>query len=196
MARCWALNVQRPAVSLTRGDIANGCVPLNFEVTCGVTLGGRMISWLKFDNAITLFEIISLAGVAAAVFTFWDQGRTRRAEFSLRIWEAFTRDDVQTIFLRIDYGKFSYGAPDRGGKGFASSVEERAVDRLLYLFDELALLSKSGILRRSDRERWRYQGQRVFQNSAIKEYLDFLGRFYQANTLRAAPHHLAREIFS
>ena len=155
---------------------------------------------LEIVGSITIFEILSIVGfvfflatLAIAVKNSSDATKTRRAEFSFRVWEAFMSDEVQKAFLEIEWERFRY--PQEDGNAFSSDEEERRIDRLLYLFDEIAFFAKIGVLLKSDVQRWGYQGRRVFQDPGIQSYLAFLDTFFEENGQRKRPHDLARKLF-
>lgn len=157
-------------------------------------------STLQIEGRITVFELFSMLGLVVAVVSLViavsaarQQSQTRRAEFSFRIWEAFMKDELQSAFLDIEWGRFKY--PAEGPNGFENDQIERGTDRLLYLLDEMALLIESGVLSKSDKDRWSYQGRRVFRNQSIKAYLSFLDRFYDHNSIKRRPHDAARRLF-
>jgi hypothetical protein len=155
---------------------------------------------ISVKGTISLFEILSVVGfivivvsVILAVMSSIEQARTRRAEFSFRIWEAFMAEDIQQAYLDIEWGRFKY--PVDTETGFSSPEEERRIDRLLYLFDEMALLLDTKVLKKSDQERWAYQGQRVFGNQSIQNYMKFLDDFFAKNGRNHRAHDLARRKF-
>lgn len=157
-------------------------------------------STLQIESRVTVFEILSLVGfvfallsLAIAVHATRDAARTRRAEYSLRIWDAFTSEEVQTAYLDIEWGRLEW--PSKDGNKFASREEERRVDRLLYLLDELAILVEAKVLGKADIERWKYQGVRVLENHSIQRYLRFLDQFFQENGVELRPHDAARRVF-
>lgn len=157
-------------------------------------------STLQIEGRLTVFEILSLVGflfallsLAIAVHATRDAARTRRAEYSLRIWDAFTSEEVQTAYLDIEWGRFKW--PAKGEVEFASPEEERRIDRLLYLLDELALLVEAKVLGKADIERWKYQGIRVLRNESIQRYIAFLDQFFEQNGVGLRPHDAARRVF-
>jgi len=157
-------------------------------------------STIQIEGRVTIFELFSLVGLIIAVISLaiavraaQDNARTRRAEFSFRVWQAFMQDDVQSAYLDIEWGRFEYG---EGHTGFASDAQERGIDRLLYLLDEVALLVEGGILTKADYRRWAYQGIRVMQDDSIRNYLNFLDGFFKSNGVDRRPHDDARRVFA
>lgn len=155
---------------------------------------------LEINGQISVFEILSTFGFAFILVSVWiavkssvESTRTRRAEFSFRVWEAFMSEEVQKAYLDIEWDRFRY--PQENGKAFASDEEERRIDRLLYLLDEVAFFAKIGVLTKSDVKRWAYQGRRVFQNESIRSYLAFLDGYFERNGQEKRPHDLGRRLF-
>lgn len=172
-----------------------------------LTLLGHEIKYLPQGNvleivgSITVFELLSIVGfafflvtVGIAVKNSADVATTRRAEFSFRIWEAFMREDIQKAYLEIEWEKFKY--PYDTEKGFESEEQEKNVDRLLYLLEEIAFLRSSGVLTSRDVDRWAYQGRRVFRNEGIKNYLEILDDWFEKQGRRVRPHDKARKLFN
>lgn len=156
--------------------------------------------FIVVNGTISIFEILSLLGfifvvisLILAVRAAIEHARTRRAEFSFRVWQAFMQEEVQAAYLEIEWGRFRYPATDTSV--FASNEQERGIDRLLYLFDELALLAKTKVLSKADIERWSYQGQRVFNDESILRYLNVLDDIFEGRGIKRKPHELAREVF-
>jgi len=151
---------------------------------------------------ITIYEIISLVGFVIAIVSLIiavrsskSQAKTRRAEFSFRVWESFIQDDVQTAYLEIEWGNFNYPYTGKSNN-FESKDQERRVDKLLYLLDEMALLYENKILEESDKERWLYHGKRVYRDSGVKNYMKFLDEFFKINGIKSRPHGPSRRVFS
>ena len=153
---------------------------------------------LEVVRRISVLEILSIVGLVTAVVSLLlsmraavDNARTRSAEFSFLVWERFREDDVQAAFLSIEWGRFQY--PVAGaGNGFATAREEREIDRLLSLLDDVAAFGVNRALMSGDVDRWDYVFTRVFQNEAIGRYMRFLDDFYIVNGVAAGPHQLAR----
>src|SRR5262249_35966252 len=118
-----------------------------------------------------------------------DQAKTRAAEFSLQVWDRFRADDVQSAFLDVEWSRFEY--PRTTHNGFKNDDEERRIDRLLYLLDDVASLAQSGILSTSDASRWSYIVVRVFDAAPMRRYMEFLENFYRTNGIESGPHLLA-----
>jgi len=157
---------------------------------------------IDIQGSISVFEILSVIGfvviiisVFAALRAYRHQHQVNRANFSLRFWQEFMSEDAQSAFLEIEWGKFRYPVPN-SANGFASPEQERRIDKLLYLLDELALLLEQGLLSDQDERRWEYQAKRVYQNEAIKNYLGFLDGFFETNQVRQRPHHHGRKRFA
>jgi hypothetical protein len=124
---------------------------------------------------ISVFELLSLIGIVVALVSLVfsmranvDLAETRAAEFSFRVWERFRSDDVQAAFLEIEWGKFSYPVSSVESNGFSSAVQERGVDRLLSLLDDIAALAMRRVLHKRDVERWSYIFVRVFDDPGIQ----------------------------
>lgn len=157
-------------------------------------------STIQIEGRVTIFELFSIVGLIVAIVSLAiavraarDNARTRRAEFSFRVWQAFMQDDVQSAYLDIEWGRFKYG---EGHTGFTSDAQERGMDRLLYLLDEVALLVETGILTKADFRKWSYQGVRVLGDENVRNYLAFLDGFFQSNGIDRRPHDDARRVFA
>jgi hypothetical protein len=152
------------------------------------------------EGRISIFELLSLLGLAIAVIsllisarTGQEQTQTRRAEFSFRVWQAFMDEEVQKAFLEIEWGQFEY--PSGGDNGFASPEQERRIDRLLYLLDEVALLVQNRVLTEADKKRWSYQASRVLKNESVQRYFEFLDDFFAQNDSPLRAHDASRRVF-
>lgn len=151
-------------------------------------------------QTLTIFEILSIIGLVAAVAsliisvrTGIKQSKTDRAAFSFEVFKEFSSKDVYSAYQEIEWGEFKY--PYDTETGFGSKEQERRIDRLLAVFDELASMIDQSVLTDSDRDRWQYQGRRLFGDPGIQNYLHFLDQWYADNRIDMTPHHLARHYF-
>lgn len=102
-------------------------------------------------------------------------------------------DEVQSAFLEIEWGNFLY--PYATQNGFETKEQERRIDRLLYLLDEVAILVEIKVISTYDRDRWSYQATRVFRDDGVRAYMKFLDGFFAANGRTVRPHDASRRVF-
>jgi len=150
-------------------------------------------------NQISIFEIVSVLGILVAVISFVIAVRaaklatkTNQAEFSFKLWEAFMNGDVYNAYQKIEWSAFEWG--EGFETGFRGDEEEHQTDKLLFLFDEIALQVNSNILTGYYAERWMYFGRRIFGDSEVKRYMEFLDIFFQNNGSEK-PFMRARKLF-
>lgn len=162
----------------------------------GIPLSFDPENAFEIVRKISVFELLSLLGIVIAVVSLVlsmraniEQAETRAAEFSFRVWDRFREDDIQSAFLDIEWARFNY--PEGTHNGFESDVQERRIDRLLSLLDDVASLAKRRTLGRNDVRRWSYIFVRVFDAPAIQRYMKFLDGFYAQNGVDIGPHQLA-----
>ena len=88
-----------------------------------------------------------------------------------------TDQDAADAFYMIEYGKFQYTTK------FHGSAEERKIDRLLTLCDLVCAMHADETLTVREMEYFKYQFKRIFNDSSIKAYLEFLDSFYARNNM-------------
>lgn len=152
-----------------------------------------------FINQISLFELFSVFGIIIAVISFVlsvlaarSANANLQAKFSFELWQAFMRQDVQRAYHEIEWGSFCY--PYDTTTRFESEDQEYRIDKLLYLFDEIALQMTIGALPKAHSKKWRYHGRRIFMDSGVQNYITFLDGFFQENGA-TKPFMVAKKVF-
>jgi hypothetical protein len=150
-------------------------------------------------NEITLFELFSVIGIVVAIVSFaisvsvaHTSASTTKAEFSFRLWQAFMEADVQHAYHEIEWGHFRYS--EDTPTGFSDKEQEYRIDKLLYLFDDIALQIDAGILSKKHSGKWYYHGRRIFRNEEVVKYILFLDRFFEQNGV-PKQYKLSRRLF-
>lgn len=164
---------------------------------------------VNVEREMGLLDAISTAGilftaiaVVFAVRTYRQSLKTRRAEFSLAIWQAFAEPGVRSLYNEIEWQKFDFPFNQKEGWYFAYPTEELELQKLLSLFDEIALLIVNGVLSREDEEKWMHHGALIFHNEGVVRYLFAMDEVHQAlrsdletNAIRFA-YRDARKLFN
>jgi len=124
-----------------------------------------------------------MVGILFAVLTYRRAAKTRRAEFSLAIWEAFSEPSIREMYNQIEWGRFRFPSPESDREKnphfpFSTDTEEVALERLLSLFDEIALLYNERVFSEADKEKWNKHGAIIFKDRSVSSYLLKLDQVY------------------
>jgi len=131
---------------------------------------------MTFKAEITIGDMISIAGFVAAacgLFLAYLQmrksNRQKRAEFIIGIYNEFASStDMQDIYYKIEYGEFSYS------NEFHKSKEEKKLDKLLGLFENISKLYEMGNITFQDMKIVAYKFVVIFKDTGVNRYLSFL----------------------
>lgn len=136
-------------------------------------------------NEITVGDLISIAGFITATFGLFlayyqmvRSNRHKRAEFVMDACRQFTSsEDLQEIYYKLEYGQFTYS------NEFHGSLEEKTLDKLLMLFENVSKLFKMDNISLCDLDIIAYYFLRVYENKEIGKYFDFLDLWCVRNNL-------------
>jgi hypothetical protein len=132
--------------------------------------------WIQFDNQFHFGDLLSLIGLIGVgiglYFSYLQIQMTARQLRGSFVAESSTRilddPDLSDLFYRIDHDIFTYNS------GFANSADEKAIDRLLFHFEQLAALVELQAIEISDLKVLEYPYLRVFKNPHVRKYLEYL----------------------
>jgi hypothetical protein len=137
--------------------------------------------------------LLTAVSVLFAGFTLRRTIKVQRGDFLLKLTERYFQDKaLQDLYLKIDWGKSTFDPRNLG-----NDPEERLLDRLLYLFDEIGQLLRLGVLDKRQASIFAFQASRVFRNEKIREYLRILDSDYRGEGLEVAhgdARYLVREL--
>jgi hypothetical protein len=148
-------------------------------------------------NQITIGDLIqTLALIIAAVGLFLNlaqmkaANRQKRAEFIIDLHNQFSLDkDVLDIYYKIEYGEFSYEPVE-----FHGSDEEKRLDKLLDVFDNIAKLYSLNNFTLRDLDYVAYNYLVVYQDESVSEYLGFLDKWYKERGMKVKPYSAFRNV--
>lgn len=148
-------------------------------------------------NQVTLGDLIqALALIIAAVGLFLNlvqmktANKQKRAEHIVNLHNQFALDkDVLDIYYKIEYGEFRYES-----EKFHGSDEEKHLDKLLDVFDNIAKLYLLDNFTLQDLNYVAYNYLVVFQDASIKEYLEFLDNWYVMRGMKLKPYSALRSV--
>ena len=148
-------------------------------------------------NQITIGDLIqALALIVASVGLFLNlvqmkaANKQKRAEHIVNLHNQFSLDkDVLDIYYKIEYGRFDY-APEK----FHGSDEEKQLDKLLDVFDNIAKLYLLDNFTLKDLDYVAYNYLVVFQDASVTEYLKFLDNWYAERGMKVKPYFAFRSV--
>jgi hypothetical protein len=144
-----------------------------------VTVGDLIQACALIFAAIGLF--LNLAQMKAA-------NRQKRAEYIISLHNQFSLDeDVLDIYYKIEYGRFVYEQ-----QAFHGSDEEKKLDKLLDVYDNIAKLYLLKNFTIRDLNYVAYSYLVVYQDQAIKTYLSFLDKWYVERGMKVKPYEAFR----
>jgi len=152
------------------------------------------------DIATSIGILFTGGSAFFAYLTYSRSARTQRASFSLTIWEAFADIQIRSMYNKIEWGDFQLSSSN-GELSEEQKVEEVHLQRLLSLFDEIALLIEAGVFSNADKQKWMKHGIFIFRNSSVLEYIIRLDSTYtkisdNLLTKRKYAYEDARRVFN
>jgi hypothetical protein len=148
-------------------------------------------------NQISIGDLIqALAFIIAAVGLFLNlaqmkaANRQKRAEFIINLHNQFSLDkDVLDIYYKIEYGEFTYEPEE-----FHSSDEEKKLDKLLDVFDNIAKLYLLNNFTLGDLDYVAYNYLVIYQDESVKKYFGFLDKWYVERGVKVKPYSAFRNV--
>jgi len=150
-------------------------------------------------NQLTVGDLIqALALVFAAVGLFLNfiqmraSNKQKRAEHIVNLHNHLSQDeDVSGIYYKLEYGEFNY-LPEK----FHGSDEEKQLDKLLDVYDNIAKLYLLDNFTLRDLDYVAYSYLVVYQDKSVTEYLTFLDSWYVQRGMRVKPYSAFRSVGS
>jgi hypothetical protein len=146
---------------------------------------------------VDIGEAGTVVGLAAAavsvVFTGFQIRRSRLATqsqflFQIMAWYLDNRN-LRDIFYRLDYHQWRFDPAT-----FSGSDDEPAIDHMLFVFELVERLIRSGTLNPTELEIFSFEASRVLHNAEIQKYLDWLDDEYRSVGRPAPAFPLARAL--
>lgn len=94
------------------------------------------------------------------------------------------------IYYRLEYGEFDYP------KDFHRSEQERQLDKLLSMFDSLAIQVESSLLKIEDLSVVSYEYLVTYRDRSVRDYLVFLDRVFEERGSSRMPYEAFRRVGS
>jgi len=153
------------------------------------------MSNLLWNPEFTFGDILTLAGfiftIASLILAAREVRRNttaQRTQFLLDFTERYFADnDVRKFFYKIDYNKFKFDV-----KELVGSDEERWLDSLLYTFDLIGRMVRTGAVTLDEVSIIAFQASRVLGNPEVEKYLDWLDKEHAHEGRRVPAHSDAR----
>jgi hypothetical protein len=162
-------------------------IKLNYykEVFMGIFSG------VNLSDIVLIFSLIlAFIGLMLNYFQMKKEFNKQKAEFLNNIFTEFYSDkDIKEAFYLIEYGEFNY---DSGN--FHGSELEKKIDKLLFYFDKIGKLYKMNVLTMKEISVLEYEMSRVLKNRQIKNYCEFLDKWYQKNNIDKRAFNNYREL--
>ena len=126
-------------------------------------------------KTIDLITILGLLLATLGLWVNWLQLRrkalTDRAQLLVTIYDQYMNNvDTLRILYDIAYDRFTYSAD------FHESATEKALDRLLFYFDKIAILQHLGAITLTDIGIVADDMREVYMNREVQSYFEFLDR--------------------
>lgn len=126
--------------------------------------------------SIDASDIIATIGIGVPVLlTYWQLRKANiqsRAQFIINLFAQHTSDsDTLELLYRIEHKEWKFNE-----QSFPLSADERALDKLLYCFEQFSSLYELGTITRHDMRLIEYDFLRVYMDSEVKKYFAFLER--------------------
>jgi len=155
-----------------------------------------MTDFLRWNSEFKAADIIALLGFIATVVVVIYAGlqirqstRATRTDTVLRLLDNYFGDEkLQSMYYKIDYKDYDHDMP------FPTRKDEPYVDRLIYFFDTVGWLIRSGILTMDEVGLIAYQAQRVLRNSDVQAYLHRLDGAHKSDGRPTPAHRDARNL--
>lgn len=149
---------------------------------------------LSFDCTITFGTVVSTLSLLAAILLTWWQirkaNKQNRAQLVINILSGHVSDpETLAMLYKLEYNDFEFNE-----KTFPQSSEERALDKLLYSFEQISALYEMRTIRRKDLALIEYDFLRVYCNEEVQKYFAFLDRTPHGLPTDRADFHAYRRV--
>ena len=142
-----------------------------------------------------LLTVIGLLLASSGLLLTWIEMRRSRclqsAEFRLRLIDDLLQDsELRAFFYKIDYEEFKFSWDIN--EDLRGCDDEQQLDALLYRYDSISQLIRSGLLTMEEVEFVVFEIAQVMKNHEVQRYIDWLDQEYEihgslgANTRRRA----------
>ena len=150
---------------------------------------------LQWKPDVTLGDVLTVVGFAftlvSLIFAVREIRRNtlaQRTRFLLDFTERYFSDtDVRRFFYEIDYNRFRFYLTK-----FTGSDEERWLDSLLYTFDVIGRMIRTGAVTLDEVSIVAFQASRVLGNPEVDKYLKWLDEEYEREGRPGPAHSDAR----
>lgn len=147
-------------------------------------------------DKITVGEIIqTMALLFAGVGLILNVISMRKATKQIRVnkimdleQNLFNDKELQEKYYEIEYDKLEIENIS------AQSSSEKTLDRLLLLFDSIAMLYKARIITKEELNIVGYNYMVIYQNLAVQKYLKYLDKWFIDRKINGVPFKEFREI--
>lgn len=143
---------------------------------------------------VTVADLIASCGIIFAVLLAWWQLKKgniqSRAQFIVNLLTSHTNDpEALELLYRLEYQKWEYDE-----NSFPGSSDERALDKLLYCFEQISVLCEMGTITRRDLRLIEYDFLRVYSDAEVQKYFAFLDRTPHGLPTDQADFHAYRRV--
>jgi len=134
--------------------------------------------------------LIASCGLFLNLFQTKRVFKQKRADYITDLHRQFTSDnDIMDVYYQIEYNRFHYDAAN-----FHGSPEEKALDKLLWLFEYIARIYILGNVTLDDLKFIAYHYIVVYQNESVKKYLSFLDEWFEQRGISITPYQAFRDV--
>jgi hypothetical protein len=133
---------------------------------------------------LTVADLIQIGLLIAAIFTICltfiqirKGNKTQKATFFKELYMTlFSDSNIRDAYYKLEYGKFIYDTK------FHGSADEKSFDQLLSFIDLICELYYQNVITEKEMNFFKYEITRIFKNTNVTRYLEFLKGFYKYNT--------------
>ena len=112
---------------------------------------------------------MTMLGLFMTAYQLFQTRKLKRLELVRESWQSLWMDEkLMDLYYRIEYSEFKYSID------FHHSDDERLLDRLLGVFQMLALYYERGALTWADVMLMEYHIDRIVLNPEVQKYFEFL----------------------
>jgi hypothetical protein len=140
----------------------------------------QLIPVFQYTISLTdvLFLLIAVGGIYLTLQQIRQGYEIQKATFFKELYLTFFDDsEIRQAFYLIDYNQLLY---NEDGKGFENSPHEKPIDRLLNFVNLLCELYERKLLTKKEMRFFQYEMIRIWRNSTIQTYLEYLAENAQS----------------
>ena len=131
---------------------------------------------LGIEWKVTTGDIVSTVSIVSTLLMAWWQlrksNKQNRAEFVVELMSEHVNDrKTLDMLYKLEYGKFVFNEIE-----FPQSDDEKNLDKILYTFDQIALLHDLGVITRQDLSLIEYDFLRVYTDDEVQRYFSYLDK--------------------